>query len=619
MSALYLLLSAVLRLVLWGSFGIAGGVPIAHLPATLSLGLLNDLVALVYITFPAALYLSLLPAKWFDSKANRRIIVFTLFAVIYGLLYLCVSEFFFFEEFDSRFNLIAVDYLIYPTEVLVNIWETYPVVKVLLATFVLTVGILKGIWPMIHRNLSGGAKFIQRAKFLAVHTVILLLVTAGVSADSLAPFANRITNELAANGITSFFHAFRTNEINYDVHYKTMDSQRAYAVMREHLKNSGGQFTADKPNTLERTFPAKPGLGKMNVVVVVEESLGSEFVGAHGDKASLTPNIDRLSKEGLFFTNMYASGTRTVRGLEAISLSLPPIPSESVVKRPGNENMTSWGKVMADNGYQTSFLYGGYGYFDNMNYFFQSNGFAISDRSEIPQPTFANIWGVSDEDLFNHAQKYFDTAAANGKPFFSIIMSTSNHKPFTFPEGVPGIPATGGGRDAGVRYADYAIGKFVEQSRSHAWFNNTLFIFVADHDARVYGKAQIPLKTYEIPMLIYAPGKVNPGEVDALASQIDIAPTVLGMLGLPYKASFYGRDVLAPNKTPNTLVFNHNYDVAILRDNQLTILGMGKKVSGFSYDRKADKQIALPVDPQSEDLAKAYYQTAYDLFKRKQY
>ncbi|HEY3423192.1 MAG TPA: sulfatase-like hydrolase/transferase, partial [Negativicutes bacterium] len=507
MSALYLVLSLILRLILWGSFGMTGGVPAWHLPTILALGLLNDLAALIYITLPAALYLTLLPPKWFDSTANHRFIIFSLFTVIFGLLYLCVSEFFFFEEFDSRFNLIAVDYLIYPTEVLVNIWDSYPVVRVMLALFVLSFGLVKGIWPKIRRNLAGSAKFGQRAKLLAAHLVLLAIISVGVSADSLALFANRVTNELAANGITSFFRAFRTNEISYDLHYRMIDSQHAYTLLQEHLKNSGGQFTANKPDSLERTFPAKDGFGKMNVVVIVEESFGSEFVGVLGNQRGLTPNFDRLSKEGMLFSHVYASGTRTVRGLEAISLSLPPIPSESVIKRPGNENMTNWGKVMSENGYQTSFLYGGYGYFDNMNYFFQSNGFAISDRSAIDQPKFANIWGVSDEDLFIHAMSYFDTAAAGGKPFFSIIMSTSNHKPYTFPEGIPGIPAKGGGRDAGVRYSDYALGKFFDQSRDHSWFNNTLFVVVADHGARVYGRAQIPIKSYEIPLLIYAPGK----------------------------------------------------------------------------------------------------------------
>lgn len=619
-SAFYLVLSLMSRVILWSLFCKEAGVSFLHLLAILTLGLLNDLVALVYLSLPATLYLSLLPKKWFNSTANRRLLLFAVSLTIFGMLYLCAVEYFFFEEFNSRFNLVAVDYLIYPTEVLVNIWDSYPVVWYLLATVILTVLIVKEIWPKIVRNLDGSLAMAQRAKLIGIHLALLLAIYAGVSADTLSLSSNRVANELSANGISSFFRAFCTNEISYDAHYRMIDSVRAFSVMRDHLKDSSGHFTSTKPDSLERSIPAKEiGLGKMNVVVIVEESFGSEFVGALGDSRGLTPNFDRLSKEGMLFTHVYASGTRTVRGLEAITLSLPPIPSESVVKRPGSENMTSWGKVMSENGYQTSFLYGGHGYFDNMNYFYQTNGFAISDCDSISQPKFANIWGVSDEDLFNHAIDYFDNQAAREKPFFSIIMSTSNHKPFTFPEGIPGVPAKGGGRNEGIRYADYALGKFIDQSRSHSWFNNTLFVVVADHGARVYGRAQIPIKNYEIPLLVYAPGKVAVGKAESIMSQIDIAPTILGMLGLPYRASFYGHDVLSPSRTPNTVVFNHNFNVAILCDNQLSVLGLGKKVSGFTYDAKTDKQVPIELSPQAAELAMSYYQTAYELFKRHEY
>jgi phosphoglycerol transferase MdoB-like AlkP superfamily enzyme len=619
LSALYLVLSLLSRFILWSLFSKEGGVSFSHLPAILILGMLNDFVVLVYATIPATLYLSLLPVQWFKSSVNRRFLQSTVFTTVFGMLYLIAVEYFFFEEFNSRFNLVAVDYLLYPTEVLTNIWDSYPVVWCLLGTFIMAVLITRVIWSKISGVLDGSLAMSQRMKLLGVHLALALAVYAGVSADTFAFSTNRVANEMSANGISSFFRAFRTNEISYNIHYHTIDSATAFSIMRNHLKDNGAHFVS-KPDSLQRSVPEKAGgLGKMNVVVVVEESFGSEFVGALGDKRGLTTNFDRLSKEGILFTHLYASGTRTVRGLEAITLSLPPIPSESVVKRPGNEDMTSWGKIMAQNGYQTSFLYGGYGYFDNMNYFFQTNGFAISDRSSIAQPKFANIWGVSDEDLFNHAIGYFDKQEATGKPFFSIIMSTSNHKPFTFPEGTPGVPAKGGGREAGIRYADYALGRFIEQSRSHSWFDDTLFVIVADHGARVYGREQIPVKTYEIPLLLYAPGRLAANKVNSVMSQIDIAPTVLGLLGLPYQASFYGHDMLSANTKSNTIVFNHNYNVAIMQDNQLTVLGLGKKISSFAYDAKSNKQIPVTVNPQAAELAVSYYQTAYELFKRHQY
>ena len=225
----------------------------------------------------------------------------------------------------------------------------------------------------------------------------------------------------------------------------------------------GGRFTApDQGLRTRRVDFASPGLGKFNVVLVAEESFGCEHVDACGAGRGLTPEFDALAGQGLFFTNAYATGTRTVRGLEAITASIPPIPSESILKRPGYEKVANWGEIMADLGYRTSFLYGGIGQFDNMNNFFAAHGYQVSYRSDIPDPRFGNIWGVSDQDLFDHALDYFDAEHASGQPFFSLIMSTSNHKPYTFPEGGP---AEGGGRKAGVRYSDYALGEFFRKAR----------------------------------------------------------------------------------------------------------------------------------------------------------
>ncbi len=317
---------------------------------------------------------------------------------------------------------------------------------------------------------------------------------------------------------------------------------------------------------------------------------------------------------------MYASGTRMVFGLDAITVSLPPIPSVSIVRRPGNENIANWGSVMRAQGYNTSFLYGGYGYFDNMNYFYANNGFEVLDRKSIKKPTrFENIWGVSDEDLFDLALDHFDDLSKRGKPFFAIVMNTSNHKPFTFRTGVPGVKPVGGGRESGVRYADFAQGYFLEQAERHGWFDNTVFIVVADHGARVYGKQDIPIKSYEIPMLIYAPKYLKPQRVDALTTQIDVAPTVLGLLGLPYHAPFFGQDVLHTNAADRVVFFSHNHDVAILRGNQLAILGLQKSTENFFYDVATDSYRRAPHNAELNDLAIAYYQTASELFHERRY
>lgn len=356
-------------------------------------------------------------------------------------------------------------------------------------------------------------------------------------------------------------------------------------------------------------------------MLVSSESFGAEFSALYGSKRDLTPNFDAFAREGLWFSNAYASGTRTVRGLEALTSSIPPIPTVSILRRPGNERVSTWGSVMRKLGYHTSFLYGGYGYFDNMNYFYANNGFEVLDRARIERVRFENIWGVSDEDLFDRALEHFDELHARGRPFFSIIMTTSNHKPFTFRPGLEqlGIPAEGGGRAAGVQYADFALGYFLREARKHRWFEDTLFVAVADHGARVYGREEIPLKTYEIPLMMYAPAHIEPRRVDTLIGQIDVAPTVMGLLGLGYRAPFFGQDVLTHPESARIALFNHNHDVALLRDGQMVVLGLNHDVDFLTYDKRTDRYLPAAPNAALRDLAVSYYQTASELFRQRKF
>jgi phosphoglycerol transferase MdoB-like AlkP superfamily enzyme len=624
-AAVYLLLSGALRAALWYRFGIEAGVAGAQLPLVLALGSIDDAVELLYLLAPLALYLAILPQRWYTARWQRVLLGGATYLILFGMTFLNVMEYFFFEEFDARFNRVAVDYLVTPNEVLGNISESYPVTPIAAAAALAALVLWLALWPSVRRGLESGAVPLRpRARILAAHFGALLLAIAAWPTDTLALFGNRVANELVANGPSSFFNALRTNGLDYSAYYRTGDSAALTQLLRADLASAGGSFVND--DGLTRRFPARPeGLGRLNVVVLAEESFGAEFVGAYGDTRGLTPKFDELARQGLLFRHTYASGTRTVRGLEAISASLPPIPGDSVVRRPGNASVVTWGEVMQGQGYHSSFLYGGYGYFDNMNEYFSANGFDLSDRQDIADPSFANIWGVADEDLFRHAIEYFDRRAQEGAPFFSIVMSTSNHKPYTFPAGIPGVPERGGGREAGVRYADFAIGQFFREARKHDWYDRTLFVVMADHGARVYGSAEIPMYSYEIPFLILAPG-LAPRRVDALTAQVDLAPIVLGLLGLPYEAPFVGRDVLHYPDPHRVLMFNHNQKVAICRDHELAILGLRRSASTVHhrYDparprRERDVYEPVPTDAPLVDLATAYYQVATDMFDRGAY
>lgn len=614
----YLVLGASERVALWTAFRADAGFDAGDLPLALVCGLATDSTTLVFLLLPLTLMLVALPRGLRNGRAGRATLEMVLFTCVAAALFVAVAEFLFFDEFEARFNLVAVDYLIYPTEVVGNIAESYPTGWLLAAIGAAAAAIAAALWPSVRDALGEPPPLRRRLVALAAHLAIAVVLATSVPSDGLSFATNHATNELGMNGVSTFFRALRTAEIDYDELYPTLPSGEAFARMREYLGRMGGELASTPRDSLMRSFPSKAdGLGKLNVVVISEESFGAQYVGTYGDRRGLTPCFDALARDGLVFANAYATGTRTVRGLEAMSASFPPIPSEAIVKRPGSEDISTWGRVMREQGYRISFLYGGFGAFDNMNHFFGSNGFALSDRLDIVAPKFANVWGVSDEDLLQHAVAYFDDAA-RGAPFFSIVMTTSNHKPFTFPGGVPGVPDTGGGREAGIRYADWALGRFFAEARTRPWFDRTLFVVIADHDSRVYGRAEVPVEHYRIPVLLYAPGLVEPGVSAKAFSSMDLAPTVLGLLGLPYAAPFYGVDVLDPRvPASRPVLFSHNHEVAIYQDDALSLVGLRKSEQSFVY--RNGTSMRAPLDHAALDLLTAYLQTAYELFRAHRY
>ena len=624
LAAGYLGLGLLLRLALWSIFGREAHVPASSMLWVLPAGLISDAVQALYLFLPLALYSWLRPPRPSGRRAWGAVtptLVTFLYAV--GLLFLVACEYFFFEEFNARFNLVSVNYLMYPTEVAGDIWSEYPVVKILLACALVASFAAWKLRAQWVKAMSSPLSFKARSMAMAVYGAALAVAILWIPTNLFGFSLNRVTNELAANGPSSFFRALRTSEIDYHAYYPTRPPAENLKRLEAQLSSGDGRFTRLPEGRLDRQFPARPeGLGKLNVILISSESFGAEFSRLYGSARDWTPEFDHFAQQGLWFRHAYATGTRTVRGLEAISTSMPPVPTEAVLRRPGHESMATLGAVLRGHGYQTAFLYGGYGYFDNMNEFFQSNGYEVLDRTNLKtRPRFENIWGVSDEDLFDMALSCADERAAKGAPFFLHIMNTSNHKPYTFRPGLEsiGVKASGGGRESGVRYADFAQGRFLRDAEHHAWFRNTLFIVIADHGARVYGRQEIPLKTYEIPLMFYAPGRLAPRRSDGLMSQIDLAPTLMGLLGLPYTAPWFGQDVLRTPESGRVMLFNHNDHVALMKDGVLTILGLhGTRVSKM-YDAEKDTYLPLPEGTSHDDLAIAYYQTAYELFKAKKY
>lgn len=608
----FLAFNALVRLALGVYNGDPGIYSSGRILGALLVGALFDLGVALWLLLPLLLLLLLLrPGPVAARSPGRRLIAFGLLVWCGLLVFVAAAEFVFWNEFASRFNFIAVDYLVYTNEVIGNIRESYPM-PLLLASVATVTGVL---WWLLMRQVRStlwtpAPRLPLRLGYLIGGIVLAALGTLLLDARYKEYSNDSQANELAGNGYFDFFHAFWANEIDYERFYRTLPDATALATVRSSLKLSGpAQGPFDLRRRVEPTAPESTD----NVVLVSIESLSATYLGHFGNTSGLTPNLDRMADEGILFTQLYATGTRTVRGLEALSLSIPPTPGNSIVKRPHNDQLYTLGSVFASKGYTPLYVYGGYSYFDNMQDFFSGNGYRVADRTELkPEEIhFQNIWGVCDEDLFTLALREIDREAAAGRRFFAHVMTVSNHRPYTYPEGRIDIPSKTG-RDGGVKYTDWAIGNFIERARSKPWFDHTIFVFVADHTHRGRGKMDLSPASYLIPMVIWAPGKIAPQRVDRLASQIDMAPTLLGLMNFRYESRFFGADILAPDAPQRALLANYQ-TVGWLEDGKVIELKPGERTRVVD----AISGVELPVDAAAQalvDKAIAHYQIASESY-----
>lgn len=572
-----------------------------------------------YVMARFAIYLFLcFTSKEFRYKWRSFIIQSILFISFFLLLFNAISEIVFWQEFSCRYNFIAVDYLVYTHEVVGNIRESYPVTTIIIGVALCTIAIL---WYYRKRVVASVYMFSgiwQRTVYAVILLIIPLLFIFSIKPGWISFSANNYANELAGNGIYQFVQAFQNNELDFYRFYKTIPDNEAFTIVKKELGITGST-NSPADFTVERQIQGKGPEKRMNVVMISVESLSASFMKAFGNTQNITPQLDSLAQHSLFFTNAYASGTRTVRGLEALALSIPPTPGQSIVKRPDNENLFSLGSVFKSKGYITQFIYGGYGYFDNMNYFFSHNDYDVIDRAAIsPEEThYANIWGVADEDLFTLSLKELDKNYQQGKPFFTQIMTVSNHRPFTYPDGRIDIKSDHHSREGGVKYTDYAIGDFIKRASAKPWFSNTLFVIVADHCASSAGSSDLPVTGYHIPLLMYSPSLINTSQkVDILTGQIDIAPTILGLLGFSYKSKFFGQDVFDSVTLQRKRAFISTYQgLGFLAHENLIVQSPVKKVNMYKPNFENGDAIRIPVTDSLEKLAIAYYQVASWLIK----
>ncbi|TRW24274.1 sulfatase-like hydrolase/transferase [Flavobacterium zepuense] len=628
----FILLSLLLRLaffvwqyneVSWNPLSLIG---------TLITGFVFDIGVCSFIVMPALLYILVMPNKFIGSLVDKILTYFFFTLTVFILVLTFFAEVTFWEEFRTRFNFIAVDYLIYTHEVVSNIQESYPLPLLIGGVLAIT-GVIVYVFirqQIFSQTFTSTISFKQRAAVVGVGVAVAVLFSVFINNTDAEWSANRYNNEISKAGIYSFFAEFRNNRMDYADFYTTIKNPQAFALARQNVKETNSKFEKSDYSII-RDITSAGSETKPNVVFILMESMSASFMKEFGNEKAITPYMDNLAQNSILFSNLYATGTRTVRGMEAVTLCIPPTPGQSIVKRPNNHGLFTVASVFKDKNYQSNFFYGGDGYFDNMNSYFGGNGFTIYDRGhgsvlsddikttrhhiDDKDVTFENAWGICDEDIYKQMLAAADSHYTKGQPFFNFVMTTSNHRPYTYPGGKIDIPS-GTGRDGAVKYADYALGKMLAEAQTKPWFKNTVFVIVADHCASSAGKDEIDVANYHIPAFIYnLPGASNQ-KITKQCSQIDLFPTLFSLLNWDYRSNFFGKDVLQPAYAQRALMGTYR-KLTLMKKDKVMILSDQKKQNFYDYHILDNSLTAHKMEEPFLNEAISWYETADYLFAHK--
>lgn len=592
-------------------------------------GIRADLIMVsLWVLLPCLLIPLFKPNQW--QKAWDK---FTYYWACVGALLIIFMELAtpsFIMQYDIRPNRLFIEYLKYPKEVFSTLWNGFRVPLILGVTLSIVLGyfaarFIRDKKPVTHT-------YSWRMILLTWPLVILVLFAAIRSTTQHRP-ANpaffAITGDALVNSLVisssysvlfaiyNMKHESKSSEVYGKLDkVTTIKENLSWPWLQEY------QFSNAELPTLHQQTAAIQRDKPLNLIILLQESLGATFVESLGG-LSVTPELEKLKSEGWWFEQLYATGTRSVRGIEAVVSGYPPTPAQSVVKLSlSQKNFFTIAELLKNQGFHTEFIYGGEAHFDNMRSFFTGNGFQqMIDINDIKNPVFVGSWGASDEDLYNHAHQHLLELSKQNKPFFSLIFSSTNHAPFEFPDGRIDLHEQPKNTvNNAVKYADYALGEFIKKAKASPYWDKTLFLIVADHDNRVYGNNLVPVEKFHIPGLILG-ADIQPKIIAPIASQIDLGPTLFSLIGISGEHPMLGRDFARYPDQPGRAVMQFEDYFALMEEDKLTILKPDSTAVAATYNH-IEKKVSLLNEPvKKEDKQRAVAQVLLPsiLYREQQY
>ena len=561
-------------------------------------GLRIDIATISYLLILPSIISTLISGNHILGRLWYWILRVWIVIALWLVVYMEITTPPFIIEYDLRPNRLFIEYLIYPKEIMNMLWTGYK-----LEIFISLIGSLISLF--LGWKLSGflTAKIHlpkwQWRPFMAVIVFAVLLLGARSTLGhrplnpAMVSFStDPLVNDLILNSTYSVLFAASQMESEasaFDL-YPKMKNETIIAQVQDAMNIDKDSFKSESQPTLAKHIASYQNKPK-NIVILLLESHGARYVKTLGG-IDASPNLDKLYKEGWGFTRMYATGTRSVRGIEAVTTGFTPTPARSVVKLGKTQtNFFSIAGLLKKHQYHTQFIYGGESHFDNMKSFFLGNGFVdIQDLPTFKKPKFVGTWGASDEDLYSKADDQFTQLSKKGKPFFSLVFSSSNHTPFEYPDNtITAYNTPKNTVENAIKYADYALGQFIKKAKSSSYWDNTIFAVIADHDSRTTGSLAVPIGHFKIPAVIFG-GGVKALTDTRLVSQIDLAPTLLSLAGIDSTNPMIGHDLTqdVPEEKQRAMMQRHKNFAWMTPKNEVVILQPGQGISTWAYNPDLD-------------------------------
>ena len=527
-------------------------------------GIRFDITTIGYLLLPIWILLCICSIPRFGKNLRTYAIILIRYYILFAIALsttIIILDIGFYQEYFTRINYLTFEYLEFADTILSTIYHQFPYNLLIALIPVLIFLEIK----LIHKKLKiiSIPTFSNMSHWISSTFITLIILTIMVRGGIQSKPLNfshsnisqyRFANQLVINPIWNLAYSYKSA-------LKEKSTSRMASIpisIEESLKIARNKIDGENSILLMDDFPllretsSEKNESKFNVVIILMESFAGKYVGSLGNNKHVTPEFDKLTKEGVLYRKMFATGSRTNRGMTGTLLSFPAVPRfESIFKDVSiNQDFSSLAMVLKQRSYSSSFIFSGNLEYDNMKGFLSTQGYdQFYGEKEFDDDAFSTSWGVSDEDLFN---KSLEILSTQSEPFFSTILTMSNHPPYLYPKSAAferiEINDQNESRLNAFKYSDWALGNFISEFKRLPLYERTIFVILGDHGfiSDDYNQnTSIELASYHIPCLVIAPG-LTPGINNRIASQVDIIPTILDLLGGSFIHHSWGKSLLSP-------------------------------------------------------------------------